>query len=143
MYDALTSSKEKREMWLKRVIGKYVKILKDYKATGRAVNIRSIGAMLRTEADEELVRHCTCLFTAWLPQFRKTLSPQGMNELLDRFYRAALDRELSEKVKSCDEALAISDWRFLTIMSEFAGKASTPEDVRMEDVTAEKLAADL
>ena len=29
------------------------------------------------------------------------------------------------------------------MMSEFAAKASAPEDVRMEDVTAEKLAADL
>ena len=90
-------------MWLKRVIGKYTKNLKDYKAAGKAVNIRSIGATLRKETDEELVRHCTCLFTAWLPQFRNSLSPQGMNELLDRFYRAALDRELSEKIKSCDD----------------------------------------
>ena len=143
MYEALSSNKEKREMWLKRVIGKYVKNLKDYKAAGKAVNIRSIGGTLRKEVDEELVRHCTCLFTAWLPQFRSSLSPQGMLELEDRFYRAALDRELSEKVKSCDESLGIADWRFLTIMSEFAAKATTTEDARMEDVTMEKMQADL
>lgn len=43
LYDALSGSKEKREMWLKRVIGKYMKNLRDMRASGKTINIRSVG----------------------------------------------------------------------------------------------------
>lgn len=141
-YEALLGSPEKREMWLKRVVGKYLKNLKDARASGKPVNLRSQGAVFRKEPDEELVRHMSCLFTAWLPEFRRNLSPAGLEELIARFYRGALDRELAEKFKSADESLQTNDWRFLTTMSEFKGQVSSVGDVSMADAAQEKLAAD-
>lgn len=140
-YEALLGNSEKREMWLKRVIGKYLKNLKDAKSSGKAVNIRSMGPVLRKEVDEEFVRHMACIFTAWLPQFRSSVSPKALDELLDRFYRGALDRELAEKVKSADESLALADWRFVSCLAEFTGQLSG--DGSHEDAAATKQAADL
>ena len=140
-YEALLGNPEKREMWLKRVIGKYLKNLKDARASGKPVNIRSLGPVLRKEADEEMVRRVSCTFTAWLPQFRSSLSPKALDELVDRFFRGALDRELAEKVKSSDETLAVADWRFIASLAEFAAKSGN--DFSMEDVASEKQAADL
>ena len=88
-----------------------------------------------------MVRNCACLFTAWLPHFRSTLSPASLEELIERFTRSSLDRELTEKVKSADESLTLSDWRFITTMSEYAAK-NPHVDERMEDVASEKMAAD-
>ena len=142
MYEALTGSKEKREMWLKRVIGKYMKNLRDMRTSGKTINIRSVGQLLRKEPDDEMVRHCACLFTAWLPQFRSSVSPASLDELIERFVRSSLDRELTEKVKSADESLTISDWRFITTTSDYVAK-NPHVDEKMEDVLSEKLAADL
>ena len=141
-FEALLGSPDKREMWLRRVIGKYMKNLKDARASGKSVNIRSFGPILRKEPDDEMVRHMACMFVTWVPAFRSSLSQAGFDELLQRFYRGALDRELAEKVKSADESLAVGDWRFVTAMAEFLGNDEM-RDGSMQDAESDKLAADL
>jgi len=78
---------------------------KDMKASGKSVNVKNVGAVLRKENDDELVRHAACLFASWVPAFQGALGKAGMDELMDRFLRGAVDRELFEKVKSCDEGM--------------------------------------
>ena len=84
--------------------------------------------MLRKEQDVELIRHGCCLFTSWTPAFQGALGQPGMAELMERFLRGALDRELIEKVKSCDEGLAFGNDdppikpadRYLTSLNRFS-----------------------
>ncbi len=47
MYAALSGSPEKREAWLARCIGKYVKHWHDSRAPGKQVNISSLGTAFR------------------------------------------------------------------------------------------------
>ena len=58
LHAALTGSNEKRELWLDCVIGKYMKNLADAKATGKAVNIKSMGLVFfHSGNDDAMVRH--------------------------------------------------------------------------------------
>jgi hypothetical protein len=139
---ALQGNQEKRETWLMRVIGKYLKGLKDMRATGKSVNIRNVGMVLRRETDDEMVRHCACMLTTWLPMFRGVLSAISFDELLQRFYRGGLDRELTEKVKSADEALGVHDWRFLATLHDYsAPSGGQPGD--MSKAQSDMMEADL
>ena len=140
MHAALLGSKEKRDGWLDRVIGKYLKGIRDMKAAGKSINIKSVGPSLRKEPDEELVRHCACLFISWVPAFRAILSPTAMDELVERFKRGALDRELIEKIKSADESVGVHDWRFLAVLADYRPPAQ--EVGQVEDAQRDKLNAD-
>lgn len=139
-HEALCSSKAKRTAWLDRVIGKYTKALKDLRATGKNPNVKSMGAILRKEPDDEMVRHAACLFTAWLPQFQTVVTGPALVQLVDRFNRGTLDRELIEKVRSQDENLAVHDWRFLTALSDYRPPAH--DGTHLQDAQRAKLDSD-
>ena len=61
-------------------------------------------------------------------------------QLVDRFNRGTLDRELIEKVRSQDENLAVHDWRFLTALSDYRPPAH--DGTNLQDAQRAKLDSD-
>ena len=66
-----------KELWLQRVIGKYVQGLHEIAQTGTEVMIKVHGPLVRKESDEEMVRHNACLFHQWIGSFKVCL--QALN----------------------------------------------------------------
>ena len=121
MYAALTGSNEKRELWLDRVIGKYMKNLVDAKATGKAINIKSMGLVFRSGNEDAMVRHTAFLFQSLKDDIQAVVSKAGWKELEARHARGTLDRELIEKVRSPDDTVTAHDFRFVQMMSDYKG----------------------
>ena len=123
MHAALTGSNEKRELWLDRVIGKYMKSLVDAKATGKAVNVKSLGSTFRSGNDDAMVRHTAFLFESFKDDIQAVVSKAGWKELEARHARGTLDRELIEKVRSPDDTVTAHDFRFVQMMADYKGPA--------------------
>ena len=119
LYAALIGSNEKREVWLDRVIGKYMKNLADAKATGKPVNVRSLGSTFRSGNDDAMVRHTAFLFQSFKDDMQAVVSKAGWKELEARHARGTLDRELIEKVRSPDDTVTAHDFRFVQMMSDY------------------------
>ena len=78
---ALTGSSEKRALWLDRVFGKYVKNSMDAKATGKAVNVKSLGSTFRAGNEDVMVRHTAFLFQAYKDEMQAVVSEAGWKEV--------------------------------------------------------------
>ena len=119
LHAALTGSNEKRELWLDRVIGKYMKNLVDKKATGNAVNVKSLGSTFRSGNDDAMVRHTAFLFQSFKDDMQAVVSKAGWKELEARHARGTLDRELLEKVRSPDDTVTLHDFRIVHMISDY------------------------
>ena len=68
-----------KELWLQRVIGKYMQGLQEIAQTGTDVVIKTHGPLVRKEVDDEMVRHSACLFHHWIDPFKVCLQASGVH----------------------------------------------------------------
>ena len=93
----------------------------DTKATGNAVNVKSLGSTFRSGSDDAMVRHTAFLFQSFKDDMQGVVSKAGSKELEARHARGTLDRELLEKVRSPDDTVIAHDFRFVQMMSDYKG----------------------
>ena len=98
-----------------------MKDLVDKKATGNAVNVKSLGSTFRSGNDDAMVRHTAFLFQSFKNDMQAMVSKAGWKELEARHARGTLDRELLEKVRSPDDTVIAHDFRFVQMMSDYKG----------------------
>ena len=111
-YDIAKNTPEKNLEWVLRCIGKYIKEFKEAKEKG-PVNLDGMGAIFRQGSADEVLYHAIGIFCTFQNEFQKNVSKEAWTEILNKFYRGGLDRELIEKAKSKDESLEVMDFRFI------------------------------
>ena len=112
-YDMAKNSLEKNLLWLERCVGKFLDKFKEEKEKGGAINIGSMSSVFRRGNEEEGLYHAVGIFHSFKDEFKKNLSEAAWQEILIKFQRGGLDRELQEKAKAKDESLEVMDFRFI------------------------------
>ena len=124
-----TWTPEQNYYWLLREIGVFTKNIKEHMRAGKKVNLRGSARVFR--ADSTPTSHDeVCVFVWFLSEFQCHTTPAQYQDLLGRFQRGHLTKELQEKVKLCDPKLTVKDFRFLTILTgcEVNGQRSTGQE---------------
>ena len=106
-------SPEKNYYWLLQCIGVFVKNIKEIQLSGKKVNLKTNVNKLRVNFKDITLHDQACLFTHFLPEWKKHLSVQQLQDVLARFSKGYLNKELEEKVKTQDADIKPMDFRFV------------------------------
>ena len=78
------------------------------------MNLKSQAAKLRADFKDPTLHDQACVFAHFVPLWKQHCSTQQMEEILSRFSKGYLAKELEEKVKVADPALKETDFRFVS-----------------------------
>lgn len=118
-YQILAPDRVKNVAWLKRIIGKYLHSISEIVSTGKSVKVRSMAHTFREGSEKEIVFQMVAVFKYFEGGIKGAVGEQAFAELLSKFYRGALDRELMEKAKTLDKNLTIADFRFVQAAMDY------------------------
>ena len=145
-------SPEKNFYWLLRCIGTFVKNIKEQQVSGKKISLRASANKYRVNFKDASLHDQACVFAHFLPEWKAHLSHQQLQDILARFSKGYLQKELEEKVKTQDAELKATDFRFAqqasgswssvhghTSASEKADQASEAREVAELNLTKLKL----
>ena len=142
-YEMARSTPEKNLEWLRRCIGKYLKEYKEAKEKG-AISIDSMGSVFRDGNSDETLYHGIGIFCTFKDEFKKNLTDAAWIQVLEKFYRGGLDRELLEKARSKDESVEVMDFRFVQGAQGYdPTSVSVPQAVVASEAREKKFESDL
>ena len=116
---AKKSTPDKNVEWLRAAIGRYQHRWKEMMASGKAVKLAGAAGSLRTSVETETFYHCVGLYLHFRSAIQQCCGVLAYSEVDAKFYRGALERELTEKVKSRDPSLSLDDFRFVQAAKVF------------------------
>ena len=128
-------SPEKNYYWLLRCIGTFVKNIKEQQVSGKKISLRASANKYRVNFKDASLHDQACVFAHFLPEWKAHLSNQQLQDILARFSKGYLQKELEEKVKS-------GSWSSVhghTSASEKADQASEAREVAELNLTKLKL----
>ena len=108
----MTWSPEKNYYWMLRCIGTFVKNIKEQQVSGKKISLRASANKYRVNFKDASLRDQACVFAHFLPEWKAHLSNQQLQDILARFSKGYLQKELEEKVKTQDAELKATDFRF-------------------------------
>ena len=145
-------SPKKNYYWLLRCIGTFVKNIKEQQVSGKKISLRASANKYRVNFKDASLHDQACVFAYFLPEWKAHLSNQQLQDILARFSKGYLQKELEEKVKTQDAELKATDFRFAqqasgswssvhgqTSASEKADQASEAREVAELNLTKLKL----
>jgi hypothetical protein len=118
-YQVQSPSPEKNYYWLRMVITRFQYKLKELAATGQAVNLRGACQGIRKGTETDSFFHSVGLYVHFEAAIHKCCGVLAVQELEGKFFRGALERELTEKVKARDPALTLEDFRFVQAAMDY------------------------
>lgn len=131
-----TSTPQKNLMWLRAAIGRFQHRLKELSATGKSVNLRGTAQQFRAGVEQDTFYFSVGVFAHFEGAMSKCCGVPAFEELQAKFLRGALERELGEKAKTKDPALAIEDFRFVQSAMEFDPSAAMIAQPQQEALTS-------
>jgi hypothetical protein len=132
-----TNSPTKNTAWLKVAIGRFQHKIQEQTLMGQPVNIRISASEFRKGSSTANFYESVCVFLHFEPTMRANVSVLAVQELMSKFYRGALERELLEKAKSKDPKLDFSDFRFGQAEMDYNPQAPVPNSQNTMDVAKE------
>ena len=103
-------SPPKNYYWLQRCIGTFVKNIKEAQLAGKKVSLKTMANKFRCNFKDPLLHDSACVFSYFMPEWQGHLTTQQLQELLARYSKGYLNKELDEKV---DPSLKALDFRFM------------------------------
>ena len=129
---------KKNTAWLQCTIGKYQHKLGESVSLGKTVNLRSHGQIMRHGNDKDEFFYAIGMFLHFKSAIQKRTGLLAFSELLQKFFRGALERELVEKVKAKDPQLSIDDFRFVQAAMDYDPQAALPKAPRTQEAMEDK-----
>lgn len=139
--DILKWSQEKCHYWLMREVGTFAKNIKEAVRANKKINLRGNsrefrGDLSTTSYDE------VCIFVHFLDEFKHHTTPVQFEQLVARFSRGMLNRELSDKAKAMNPAMKGTDFRFIQYITgespgPRSGSTGTEEEAQAKAEEAE------
>ena len=109
--EIMTPSPAKNEMFLKYLIGFFVKNFKDGVRMKKRINLRFQAHRLRVN-DPCMAYRQSCLWVHFRPQMQGEMSLEEYISMEKMFSRGAFDRELGDRVRAMNPTLKLQDFRF-------------------------------
>ena len=111
--EILRPTPDKRAACVFRWIGVFIANIKNAVRLKKNVNLKASAKTVRCDRSPEAAYEMAALFTHFAPQFMELLTEKAWQQVLDRFRRGALDKELYEKVMTKDPDLNVHSFRFM------------------------------
>ena len=109
--EIMTPAPAKNELFLKYLIGFFVKNFKDAMRMKKKINMRFQAHRLRVNDPGMAYRQC-CLWVHFRPQMQAEMSLEEYTSMEKMFCRGAFDRELVDRVRAMNPTLKLQDFRF-------------------------------
>jgi hypothetical protein len=138
-YQIQCGSPQKNTVWLRVCIGRFHHRLKELASTGKTIDLRGSAQQLRSGSEIDSFYHCVGMFMHFDKAIRSSSGVQAFVELESKFFRGALERELMEKVKTKDPALALEDFRFVQAAMAYDPSAAVPNGPKTEEAMTTNL----
>ena len=103
----------KNYYWLLRCIGIFLKNVKESQLAGKKVNLKNQASKYRANFKDPLARDQACVFGHFLPEWKSHVTNNQLDDLVTRFSKGYLNKELEEKLKLMDADLKATDFRFI------------------------------
>ena len=129
-----------------------MKNIKEQQVSGKKISLRASANKDRVNFKDASLHDQACVFAHFLPEWKAHLTNQQLQDILARFSKGYLQKELEEKVKTQDAELKATDFRFVqqasgswssvlghTSASEKADQASEAREVAELNLTKLKL----
>jgi hypothetical protein len=113
LWKEIQRTPDKRAACVFRWIGVFVANIKNATRLKKKVNLKASAKTVRCDRSPETAYEMAALFTHFAPQFMELLTEKAWQQVLDRFRRGALDKELYEKVMTKDPDLNVHSFRFV------------------------------
>lgn len=107
----------KNYYWLLRAIGIFLKNIKDATLSGKKISLKSQANKLRSNFKDATAHDQACVFGHFLQEWKAHVTAPQMDELIARFSKGYLNKELEEKIKVLDPELKATDFRFIQQLS--------------------------
>ncbi len=122
----LTWTPESNAIWLVREIGTFLRNIKDAQRAGKKINLRTNAKVFRTRSDNPHSHDEACLFTYFIPDFKRHTTEAQFDDMFLRMTKGCFDKEPNEKARVMDNHLSVLEFRFLSMITGQNMKVSGP-----------------
>lgn len=131
----LTVTKEKLNLWIQRVDGRFTHLVEETLKKGRAPNLKNYSHQYR-DSSPEMAWRMSCCFFCSLPTQKNVFNVTELAIKHHHFCKGLLDADFKDKVQVLDPSFTFDDLRFIRMAS--LAKQDTDQDMTTVIHAAEK-----
>lgn len=128
----------KNYYWLLRATGIFLKNIKEASLAGKKLHLRTQASKLRCNFKDTTAHDQACVFGHFLQEWKAHVTAPQLDELIARFSKGYLNKELEEKIKVQDPDLKATHFRFIQQLSGQWSLVSGPPGLGDATKEAEK-----